>query len=510
MLSVHKNELKFGVILSYINLGIGTIIPFTYTPIMLRMLGQAEYGVFSLASSAVSYLSLLSFGFGSTIIRYISKYRAEKNKELEEKTFGFFLIVYSILAFLVLLCGTVITNNIELIFQKGLSGDELKKMKILVIIMTFNSALSFPISVFSAMITSHEKYIFRKLVDMLSTVVVPLANLIALYLGYASVGMATAATIVQVLMFPLNIYYCLKKLQIKPVVTKLPTALIKEMLGFSVFTFIGSIVDILFWATDKVILGMLSGSVAVAIYNVGCTFNSMVMNLSTSVSGVLAPRVTGMVVKDSSKIELTNLFIRVGRLQFIIIALVVSGFTVFGQAFITLWAGKDYCDAYWIAILTMFPLCVPLIQNIGLTIITAQNKHQFRAVVYLIIASLNVITTYIIVPYCGIIGAAACSCCAYILGQGIIMNIYYYKVTGLDIPLFWKNILKMAIIPVTMMFIGLFINKLYVINNWFTFFIGVLVFSGIYSVSMYCFSFTEYEKCIFGEPLKKIHRRFKR
>ena len=69
---MQKNELKSGVILSYINLGLGTVIPFIYTPIMLRMLGQAEYGLFSLASSAVSYLSLLSFGFGSTIIRYIS------------------------------------------------------------------------------------------------------------------------------------------------------------------------------------------------------------------------------------------------------------------------------------------------------------------------------------------------------------------------------------------------------------------------------------------------------
>ena len=55
---MEKNELKSGVILSYINLLLGTIIPFIYTPIMLRMLGQSEYGLFSLASSAVSYLSV--------------------------------------------------------------------------------------------------------------------------------------------------------------------------------------------------------------------------------------------------------------------------------------------------------------------------------------------------------------------------------------------------------------------------------------------------------------------
>lgn len=504
-----KNELRAGVILSYINLGLSTIIPYVYTPVMLRMLGQEEYGLFSLANSAVSYLSLLSFGFGSTIIRYISKYRAEGDRKSEEKAFGFFLALYGVLAVLVFSCGMVIANNIEPIFHRGLNDSELAKMKTLVLIMSINSALSFPNSVFSSMITAHEKYIFRKLVDMLSTVIAPLANIVALYLGYASVGMATAATIIQGLMLPINIVYCLKKMHIKPVFAKLPMELIKEMLGFSVFVFIGSIVDMLFWSTDKVILGMLSGSIAVAIYNVGSTFNNMVMNLSTSISGVLTPKVTGMVIRETSNEELTNLFIRVGRLQFIVIALIVSGFTVFGQDFITLWAGANYKDAYWVAVFTMFPLCIPLIQNTGLTIVIAQNKHQFRSIVYLIIAIVNVVSTYLVVPYWGILGAAVCSGIAYIIGQGIIMNVYYYKVTRLNIPLFWKNILKMAVIPMGMTLVGLFVRRIYNMDTWVPFLIGVIVFSIIYVVLMYLFILDEYEKNIFIDPLKKIIRRIR-
>ena len=503
-MNMRRNELKSGVILSYINLAIGTIIPFVYTPVMLRMLGQAEYGLFSLASSAVSYLSLLSFGFGGTIVRYVSKYRAENDRNAEEKAYGFFLILYCVLAVLVLICGTIIAFNIEPIFQRGLSTGELSTMKILVLIMTLNSALSFPNSVVSSMIVANEKYTFRKLVDMLATVVAPIANLIALYLGFASVGMAVAATIVQSVMFPLNTAYCSKKLHLRPIIAKMPKCLIKEMLGFSLFIFIGSIVDMLFWSTDKIILGMLSGSVAVAIYNVGGTFNSMVMNLSTSISGVLMPRVTGMVIKDASKEELTALFIRVGRLQYIVIALIVSGFTVFGQSFISLWAGDGYINAYWIAILTMFPLCIPLIQNTGLTIVTAQNKHQFRSIVYLLIAILNVISTYLVVPYAGIIGAAACSCIAYLLGQGIIMNIYYYKATKLNIPLFWKNIIKMSVIPVLMTIIGLLIVNKIEMDNWLFFLNGVIVYTVVYGLLMYNNVFNDYEKNIFKVPAQRI------
>ena len=79
------------------------------------------------------------------------------------------------------------------------------------------------------------------------------------------------------------------------------------------------------------------------------TFNNMVMNLSTSISGVLTPRVTGMVVKDASKDELTNLFIRVGRLQFIVIALIVSSLLLFEPKLLLHYGlEKDYHDAYWV------------------------------------------------------------------------------------------------------------------------------------------------------------------
>lgn len=501
-----KSQLRSGVILSYINLGISAIIPFLYTPIMLEMLGQAEYGLFSLSHSVVGYLSLLNFGFGSTIIRYIAKYRAQKKTKEIENSFGFFIFLYSILAVAVFLIGIILSNNVDAVFKQGLNTEEIEKMRTLVLIMSINVAMSFPISVFSSVAIAYEKYFFRKTMDIISTVATPIMNLIALYLGLKSVGMALVSTIIQCCLAPVSIIYCAKVIRIKPRFVKMNIGIIREMLGFSVFVFIGTIVDMLFWATDKVILGMLASSAAVAIYNVGGTFNNIVMSVSQSISSVFTPRISGMVATSNDKSELSNLLIRIGRIQFLIIALIISGFTVFGQSFIYLWAGPEYNDAYWITVLTMFPMCVPLIQNIALSTVVAQNKHKFRSIVYLIIAIINVIATYLIVPYMGIIGAALCSCIAYLLGQGVIMNIYYYKVTGLNIPLFWKNIIKMSLIPATMLVVGLFINRKIVIDNWIFFFIGVVAFSLIYAILMYWFVMNDFEKDLIRKPINKVIR----
>jgi len=503
------NQLRAGALLSYVNLAISSLIPFLYTPIMLRMLGEAEYGLYSLSNSVISYLSLLSFGFGSTIIRYISMYRAKNEKDNVEKTFGFFLLLYIGIAALVMICGFGLSLRTEAIFHRGLTEPEIDKMRVLMLIMTFNSALSFPLSVFSSVVVSYEKYVFRKLVDMLSTVAVPIANLIALYLGYASVGMALSGTFIQFLMLPINVCYCLKVLNIKPRFAKIPRTLIHEMLGFSVFVFIGQIVDILFWSTDRVILGMLTSSVAVAVYNIGCTFNTMVTNISLSISGVLTPKVTAMVVTDTDTKELSDLFIRMGRLQFIVVALIVSGFVVFGQSFVLLWAGENYAASYWIAMMTMIPLTVPLIQNTGLSIVTAQNKHGFRSVVYLIIAIINAVSTYFVVASLGGIGAALCSAISFLVGQGIVMNVYYYKVTGIDIPAFWKNIGKMSIVPIILMILSYFITQRIQNIGWGLFFILVALYSILYIFGMFFLGMNQYEKDVIRKPIKKIIKKFR-
>ena len=504
------NQLRAGVLLSYVNLALSSIIPMLYTPVMLRILGQAEHGLYSLAHSAVGYLSLLSFGFGSTIVRYLAKYRAQNDRSAVQRTFGFFLLLYSALAVLVMAGGFLLTFFAPRMLNTGLAEGELRTVQALIPIMTVHMALNFPFSVFTSVILAHERYLYRRIMDILATLIAPVFNLVALYQGSGSIGMAISSVVVQLILFVPNVGYCTHTLGLTPSFQRISGTLVREMVGFSGYVFLGSIVEMLFWATDKVIIGMLVGSAAVSIYQIGGTFNNMVLQFSSSFSNVLTPKITGMVVKDASAGHLTDLFIRVGRLQFLVVALIVSGFVAFGQAFIELWVGPDYRDSYWITVLNLFPLCVPLIQNTGYQILMATNKHRFRAVTYLIIAILNVISTWFIVPWLGGIGAALCSCLAYLLGHGIAINLYYYKVIHLDIPEFWKQILKMSAIPAGMMVLTLMLQHLFRFENWFTFFAGVFIYTGIYSISMYFLSMNEYEKNIIRGPLNKILHLFRK
>lgn len=503
----HINELKAGSILSYVNLGISCIIPLLYTPVMLQILGQEEYGVYSVANSVISYLSLLNFGMGSAIIRYLTRYRAEGRTEEVRKLVGLFTVIYSALAVLVCIGGGVLVNLAGTLFGEGLTVSEIQMLKTLLVIMTVSTAISFPLGIYSSVIIVYERYVFNKLICILETVLTPVLNLVALYAGFGSMGLALVGTGVRIADAVIQGGYCVKKLGVYPVFRGMPVGILREMVTFCVFIFMSTVVDMLYWATDKVLIGALVGSAAVAVYNVGGTFTSMLQSMAHAISNVFGPRVNIMVSQKAPRRDISELLIRVGRLQYLVVSLLLSGYIVFGQHFIRIWAGEGYEDAYYVALLTMLPLAVPLIQNIAFTTIVAENKHRFRSIVYAIIAVFNVVSTWLVLPYYGIIGAAACTAVAYVLGQGIIMNIYYYRATKLDIPGFWKNIGKMSAVPGVMTVVGtILVRNVLPMTSLVWFLVWVAVYTVCFAGMSWRLSMNSYEKDLFGGLVKKLLR----
>lgn len=506
-----KSQLRIGALLSYLNMALGTLIPMFYTPVMLELLGQNEYGLFKLSSTVTSYLSLISFGIGSAVVRYLVKFKTEGDREGEQKMFGLFNIIFTIIGAIVLVVGIILTFAVPVVYSKALSGDELLKMQILVGILTVNTAISLSSTAYTGMVTCHERFVFLQFVNIISTVAMPVANIILLYLGYKSIGMTLVTLSLSIVIRIIYTIYVNVSIKLKPIYKNLPTHLIKELLVFSFWIFVSNIVNQLYASTDTMIIGAIPAlaTIGVAVYNIGATFNHMMLSFTSGISNVLTPKVNTMVFSGGDSEELTDLLIRFGRLQAYIVAIVCSGFIAFGQDFILLWAGEGYEAAYWVALFTMVPSCIPLMQSVALNIIVAQNKHRFRALVYLVIALINVGGTIVAVNYWGIIGAAMVSCVAYIFGQ-IIMNWYYWKKIKLNIPRFWKNVLKIYIAPVILATVFCVINRFVDFDSWGIMFAGIGTYTVLFVLTSWFFAMNDYEKDIFRGPIKGILNKIKR
>ena len=157
-LKIH--QLKSGVFLTYCTQGVHILTGLLYTPIMLRLLGQSEYGLYQLVSSVVSYLSLLSLGFSTGYIRFYSRYKIQDDEKGIAKLNGMYAVIFTVIAIVCLLCGGVMVWRADLVFGTGLSAAELEKAKILMAMMVFNLAITFLNSVFSSHISAPEKFFF--------------------------------------------------------------------------------------------------------------------------------------------------------------------------------------------------------------------------------------------------------------------------------------------------------------------------------------------------------------
>ena len=184
--------------------------------------------------------------------------------------------------------------------------------------------------------------------------------------------------------------------------------------------------------------------------------------------------------------------------------LILSGFIVFGRDFITLWAGPGYEEVYIITLMFFVALLIPLIQNLGITILQARNQMKFRSLLYIGIAVVSLIFQIILSKKYGGIGCAISIAGALLLGQGLIMNIYYRKKQELDVLHFWKEILKMSVVPIILILAASYLLPNFALDSWAKLGAAIAVFAVIYIPLFWIFSMNKYEKDLFIIPIKSL------
>lgn len=500
-----KKEIKIGAILGYVNMIVSLLISFLYTPILLKHLGQSEYGLYALVASIIGYLSVLDMGFGNAMIRYVSKSKANPEKLNESKINGLFLFLYTIIGIVSLIVGFILFSQAGGIFA-ALTPSELERAKVIMIILVCTVSISFPLSIFDSYVVSSEKFKYIKILSLIKTLIVPLTMLPLLFLGHKAITMVIVTSSYSLIFHMITITYCFKKLKMKIQFSfkNIDKPLLKEILIYSFFIFLNIVVDNIYTNTDQVILGNVAGTIAVSIYAVAARISQINTSFSTTISGLFFPRINKTLEEENGNKKVSDIFIRVSRIQLYIMALIMFGFIVFGKQFILLWVGNDYIDAYYIILLLLVPAIIPLTQNIGISIIQAKNKHKFRSILYICIAVLNIFISIPLAKEYGGIGAAIGTAIANVIGQITIMNLYYWKKIGIDIPTYWKRFVSFML-PFACFSAGIYFLVTKVTFTFPTIILAIIGYSIIYLLYAYLFTNDE-EK----EYVRKIKRKLLR
>ncbi len=499
-------NLKWGVIFSYITMAAGIIVSITYTPFMLRSLGQQQYGLYNMGQAAVSFLSITEFGFGNAVVRYASKYRAEGNEQKTTSLYGMFMYIYGFLSIIILVVGTIICIFSSSFYTVTTGEQGYRELRIIIMLMVLNLSFTFATTTYGSIINSYERFTFLKVTNLLYTLLKPVVMIPLLIWGYKAIAMSVVTFILTVLLNLANIFYVRRVLKIKIDYNRhnMEFGILKEIMGYSFFIFLGTIVGQLNDNTDNIILGIISGEAAVAVYSIGYQLNTYIQQIPGVIASVFFPRVTAQITKGATMNQMTDLMIRVGRIQYFIAFLLCSGFCLFGQEFIYLWAGADYGISFWIVLVLVIPAVIPNIQVIPVLVIQAMNRHQFKAILYVVCAVLNVIFSIPAGLMFGPIGCAVCTGITTLLTKGIIINWFYSRKIHLGISKFWKNILLLTLKLIPAVLLGVLLNFVLPGVSWWNVIIKVLVYSVVLIVYSIVFCMNNEEKGLVNGVLSKL------
>lgn len=496
-----SKQIKFGAVLSYVAIAFNIISGLLYTPWMVETIGKSQYGLYTLANSLIT-MFLVDFGLSSATGRYLSKYNAEGNQEAAERFLGAVYKLYLLIDAVIFSILLVLFFFLDQIYV-NLTPGELEQFKVVYVISALFSVINFPFVTFNGILTAYEKFVPLKVIDLLYRLFNIGFTVIALLLGQGLYALVTVHAVVGLLVLVLKYLVIRKTVPLKVNFSDTEKGIYKEIFSFSIWVTISSLAMRLVFNITPSILGIVASSAAIAVFGIVTTIEGYTYTITTAINGMFMPRVSKIMTKENAAEDLNPLFVSVGKFQFVLNGLIVAGLAVVGKNFVELWMGKDYGQAYYGILLVVVPGLFYNSLQIANTTMIVQKKVKTTAWVNVATGVINVVLSFPMSKFFGVIGACTSICVAYFV-RDIALTIIYHKVLPLDIPGFIKNCyLRMSIPVLLTILFGWGLNNLISDGGWMVFLCKAGAVATVYFVLTFCFGLSKHEK----EKLLRFRRK---
>lgn len=500
MKKLKLSQVKMGALFSYFAMAVNIIVGMVYTPWMVRTIGQANYGLYTLSLSLIS-IFMLDFGLGSAVSRFVSKYRAEGDQAAVNRILGIVFKLYFAIDGLILCILTGLFCFLDKIYVK-LTPAELETFRILYVMVAGFNILSFPMTPLNGILNAYEKFAQLKLCDVFHKLFTVVLVVIALSF-HGNVLVVVAANIVS------GLATWLAKLLV--VCTKVPLRLdfrsggrdlYKTLFSFTAWTMIISVMQRFTHSFAPSVLGITSSSIEIALYSPAVALEGYFYTFATAVNGLFLPRIARFIAnKEEDKI--LDLMIRVGRYQITVLGLVFIGFVCVGRDFMTLWMGPDYAKSYFCAMIIILPSLIGCSQQIARTTVIAKNLVKYQAKLMVVTGILGLVISYALSLFVGAIGVCVGTAVASIANTVYMCHIYQNK-AGINMARFYSSCWLRAIpCYVLAAAAGLFVVSLIPIAGWLGLLVKAACVAVIYLIAMLLLYLPAADR---RELLKKLKR----
>jgi O-antigen/teichoic acid export membrane protein len=373
-------------------------------PFNVAHLGQSAYGLWALTASITMYFSVLDFGYGGALVKFVAQYRALRDRQaLNEILSTMFVLLTGVGLFTFL-----VTVGIAWQFGRlfNVREDQIHTGQCLLLLTGSYIAIRFATSIFGAVVFGFQQYYRNNVISIVSAVTVALVNVLVLTQGGDLVTLVTATTTVRVLTlagFAVTGYLVYPGLLVRPHLFRRER--LREVTGFSLYMLVLDWSAKLNYSTDALVIGAMLSTSAVAVWTVGQRVAEVSQQLTSQLSGSLFP-----IVVDSDAAA------RVDRLRLIMIhgtslslafaVPVCMGLAVAAGPIITAWVGPSFRGSVIVTQLLLAVVLVRVGTGSANVILKGAGQHRFLAAANATTAVVNVLLSVVLIGPFGLAGVA--------------------------------------------------------------------------------------------------------
>lgn len=415
-----------------------------FTPRLIALFGTSGYALYILAASMPSYATLLDFGVGTALTKFVASFQpgddeAHQPVQLVRAT----LLIYTAVGVLTA-AGLFILTKYPQLFS-GITSSQASQLGLLLNITALGQLFYWPLSTFRNYLAGRNRYDLVSRNALLGTCATIAVTLWVLATQASMVTLTLGINIVLVLTALLNVGDAarIRRTNLRAAKRVPFKQSARVLLTFSWPVFVMQLTDVLFYQqTDRLVLGAFVGLGAVTLYEGAGKFNAIIIMLSgLAVSAVmpLASKMHGEKRRDANSF----LFVEGTRYLLALLVPMIVVLSLFAEPLLVGWLGKGFAGQGIVAATLLLPHVLVAAGLVGDAVLIGVGGLRKRVPYAIAQSVINVGLSIVLAPRFGVLGVAVGTAIAHLID----IPFHYSLLTKtFDVPV--RYFLKRTLVPV--------------------------------------------------------------
>ncbi|MBI3240810.1 MAG: oligosaccharide flippase family protein [Chloroflexi bacterium] len=330
---------SFNIIFSAAGWAVPALLNFLSTPILLKLLGEAAYGLQTLVAVVIGYLTVMDMGLDIPVTKFLAEDHARGDSESENRLLNTTLQLYTGIGIvgmvIIMLAADVLARRV---FEVP---DELIRQAVVVFRLAGVGFLASVMSMWGKAIANGlQRYDVASKISIAANLAGVTIGLAAVYAGYGVTGYVFIRVLVSLLT---GVAYLISAHQLIPgfrLRLAIDMPILQRVKSYASFGLILRLTGLIVGGLDRTLIGAWLGVAAVALYAVPALVSAAFSQLIGNMLHFIFPMASELYSTNQFE-ALQNIFIRSMRFVAGLATAMIVPLLVLGDLFLNLWIGPN-------------------------------------------------------------------------------------------------------------------------------------------------------------------------